>query len=312
MKTNVKNMRVEMYRVANNPTPFVKVDYMDKDAHEHAGLLLLDSCSENNVLSGEMAACLGEQQKVKDGCTNILTATGDTVKTETTLFSFACGGEQFKEKFCISEHKLPDIEDELPFIGILGNEFMQEYKLVIDYNDHMIYSSYVTPETLPISDCDFFFPMEIGLNLYGLPALQMCQGDFEAVALADTGSTDNLISKPSLTEDKFHFQLQKTLHQLTGMSGSVEVKAVAVDYQLVTLRDGEEKTGVCNHKDEFLVVPHFLIPEREVEYEGDKQILPPVVALIGSAFMEREGWILDFGVKYIYKRKEEKVLKEAV
>ncbi len=312
MKTNVKNMRVEMYRVANNPSPFVKVDYRDKNNQMHAGLLLLDSCSEHNVLSGEMAAWLNEQHKMKDECTNILTATGETVKTETSLFSFECGGEQFKEKFCISEHKLPDIEDELPFIGILGNEFMQEYKWVIDYTDHTVYSSYVTPEILPISDCDFFFPMEIGLNLYGLPALQMCQGEFEAVALADTGANDNSISLPALAEDKFHCQYQNTLHQLTGMSGSMKTIAAVMDYQLVTLRDDKENTGVCNHKDCFLVVPHFLIPEREVQYEGDTEILPPVVALIGSEFMEREGWVLDFGVKYIYKRKERTDMKKAV
>ena len=42
MKTE-NNIRVQMIRMSNNFVPFVKVDYMDKEAKEHTGLMLVDS-----------------------------------------------------------------------------------------------------------------------------------------------------------------------------------------------------------------------------------------------------------------------------
>ena len=53
------DIRVEMFRVQGDFAPFVKVDYMDKDAQEHTGLMLLDSGSTSNVLFSEMAERLG-------------------------------------------------------------------------------------------------------------------------------------------------------------------------------------------------------------------------------------------------------------
>ena len=50
-----KDIRVEMVRMEGDVAPFVQVDYMDKDAQDHTGLMLLDSGSTVNVLSSEMA-----------------------------------------------------------------------------------------------------------------------------------------------------------------------------------------------------------------------------------------------------------------
>ncbi len=60
------NIREGMFRVVGDFAPFVKVDYMDKDAQEHTGLMLLDSGSASNVLSSEMAERLGTLSKVED------------------------------------------------------------------------------------------------------------------------------------------------------------------------------------------------------------------------------------------------------
>ena len=49
------NIRVEMVRMEGDAAPFVEVGYVDKNAEEHTGLLMLDSCSMGNILCPEMA-----------------------------------------------------------------------------------------------------------------------------------------------------------------------------------------------------------------------------------------------------------------
>lgn len=48
-----KIIKLEMYRVRGG-APFVKVDYMDKEANEPSALMLLDSGRDTNILSHEM------------------------------------------------------------------------------------------------------------------------------------------------------------------------------------------------------------------------------------------------------------------
>ena len=46
-----RNINVEICRVEGDLAPFVKVDYVDKNADEHTGLMLLDSGSNINMTS---------------------------------------------------------------------------------------------------------------------------------------------------------------------------------------------------------------------------------------------------------------------
>ena len=46
-----RNINVEMCRVVDDLNPFIKVDFVDKDAEEHTGLMMLDSGSNVNLLS---------------------------------------------------------------------------------------------------------------------------------------------------------------------------------------------------------------------------------------------------------------------
>ena len=44
-----KNISVEMYRVVGDLNPFIKVDFVDKDAQEHTAVMMLDSGSNVNL-----------------------------------------------------------------------------------------------------------------------------------------------------------------------------------------------------------------------------------------------------------------------
>ena len=305
MKSN-NNFKVQMLRVKGDLAPFVKVEYVDQDAKEHSVLMVADSCSCHNILIGTRAERHGVVLQKEEGTMKIGGAGNEMVTTSLAKFHFVLGGEQFYESFCIKEGdiQIPMEIEGMPIIGILGNLFMQQYRLAIDYSDYTLHISNVTPSNLPISACDFFFPMEIGLERYGLPVLAFRQNGNDVVALADTGATDNMIALQSMTDNGFDYRYLGTSDTITGIDGETEAKDAMMKFCLLTLTESE--TDVVHHEDVFKVTPHYMITPEEGQCDKNGVQLPPVVGIIGSPFMAKEGWVLDFGIKYIYKRKMEK------
>ncbi len=74
-----KEMRVKMFRVVGDVATFVEVGYVDKDALEHTGLLLLDLGSNVNILSSDMSESLGMLCKLEDE-TSILSISQEVQK----------------------------------------------------------------------------------------------------------------------------------------------------------------------------------------------------------------------------------------
>lgn len=279
--------------------PFVQVDYMDKDAHEHTGIILLDSGSTANILSPEMANCIGQLCKLeaKDTISSIAEEVMDVDKVK---FSFAFGGFQFHETFCISRQKLPIPVKGMKVVGILGNQFLQKHQLVIDYSDHTLHTSMVSPHNLSSSDCSFFFPMEIGLKYYGLPVLPVKQNGRELVTLVDSGAIGNMITKKALVDNEFKCLYYNEKDTMMGITGEVDVEEAHVRFNMLSI-DGDDVCEVSRH-DRFSVLPcNIFTFEEECDENGEQ--MPPIEVLIGSPFMAKEGWILDFGAKIMYKLK---------
>lgn len=295
------DIRVEMIRLAGDVAALVKVDYMDKDAQEHTGLMILDSGSDLNYLTKEFADCVGLNCSKGSESTDVLTVTGNTIKVSYVQFNFALGGALFHDIFYTYERQLALIDGDTPIIGLLGNKFLQKYNLAIDFSDFTLYTSHVSPENLCIADCDFFFPMVYGLKYYNLPVLKMGQGELEIVAIADTGATNNLISAPSLSDDGFQCEFLSTSDTINGLTGNLDVKEAILSFDLLTVKD--EGSDVIQHQDVFMVHPQYLIEPIEGLCDEDGEQLQPVEALIGCPFMAKEGWVLDFCANIIYKRK---------
>ena len=305
---NQTNFRVQMMRVKGDLAPFAQVDYVDQDAKEHTALMLVDSCSCHNILFGFRAQQHGLVMQAEEGTMNIECAGNEMVTTNLAKFYFVLGGEQFHESFCImdGEVNIPKKVDELPIVGVLGNIFMQQHNLAIDYSDYSLHTSDVSPENLPISDCDFFFPMEIGLERYGVPVLAVRQNGNDLVAMADTGATNNIIASQTIEDNGFECQVLDTTDVVSGIAGSAAVKDAMVRFSLLTLT--EDDTEVVHHEDSFKLTSEYMITPEEGKCDKNGVQLPPVVGVIGSPFMAKEGWVLDFGVKYIYKKKTPKVV----
>ena len=101
MKKEMNNIRVKIIRMEGDIAPFVEVDYIDKYAQEHTGLMLVDSGSTANVLSCDMADSIGELCKTNDEASTITSIANKAMKTENVKFSFALGGEMFHTTFCV-------------------------------------------------------------------------------------------------------------------------------------------------------------------------------------------------------------------
>lgn len=300
-----ENIKVGMVRMTDNYVPFIEVGYLDKDGKEHSGMMMLDSGSNSNVLTIEMAEVIDLQNLLQDEKTKLHGMSGSVIESSNVKFSFTLGGNQIEDPFCICQDLHENGFGYLPIIGILGNEFMQRHRLVIDYANGTCHTSEVNPSNLSIADCDYFFPMDIGLKVYGVPVLPMMQNGKEIVTLADTGATNNAIASQTITEHGLKHEFLEEGDVMIGLGGQVEAKDVVVNFNLMTLR-GDNDVEEVNHQDLFKSLPHYLIPPFT---RGDNQY-PPIEALVSSEFMARHGWILDFGAKIIYKLKEP--IKEAV
>lgn len=313
MNNGSKKMSVKMYRVVGDLAPIVRVDYVDKDAHEHSALMILDSCSTVNVLSPEIANCIGILNKKDHENEDIITSTNTVVSLNGSDFSFAFSGVQFHEPFCINNHRLPHIKGELPLIGILGNKFMLKHRLVIDYSDFTIHNSNANSENLAISDCDLFVPMGYGLVYYGIPLLAMIQGEKQIFTMADTGASFNVIAKRTINDNGFEYQYKGETDSISGLGGSeTEAENAIVRFKLETMKAGDGTFDDISYNSQFKVIPHYpyTLPEGSCDKNGLP--LPPVEAIISSPFMAKEGWVLDFGADVVYKRKQASLQKEAV
>ena len=304
MNNGMKDFKVKMYRVVDDLAPFVEIGYVNKDGQEQTGLMVLDSGSCQNVLFGIRAEKLGLVYEKTEQTVTICTLGNETTETRVANYSFVMEGVEFHEPFCFNENEIhfPSRVGDLPIIGILGNIFMQLNSLAIDYENHTLHTSNVSPANLPISDCDFFFPMEIGLKHYGVPVLAIRQNGEDIAVMADTGSSGNTMAMPAIKEYDFDCQEIGKEDVITGLNSSMEAKEVKLKYNLLTLTDGDPKE--VSFESSFLTIPNYpLVYEKKTSEDSDKQ---PVVGIIGSPFMAAHGWVLDFGVKYIYKRKADK------
>jgi hypothetical protein len=282
----------------------VRVDYIDKDAQEHSGLMMFDSCSTVNVLSSEMANCIGILSKMNNESEEVITSTNIVVSLNRADFSFAFGGVQFHETFCINDYSLPHIKGELPLVGILGNKFMLKHRLVIDYSDFTIHNSNANPENLAISDCDLFVPMGYGLVYYGIPLLAMTQGEKQVFSMADTGASFNIIAKQTITDNGFECQYLGESDSISGLGGSeTEAEDAMVKYKIATMKDGDGSLGEISYNSQFKVISHYPYTPSQGSCDKNGNTLPPVEAIISSPFMAKEGWVLDFGADIVYKRK---------
>lgn len=300
------NIRVEMIRVNGDLAPFIQVGYVDKDANEHTGVMIIDSGSDQSILSCDVAGQLAPLCKKEGETSNFSTISNNEVTMSKTQFSFAMGGKQFHEVFCVSATELPiRMLGKMPVIGIIGNIFMRKHRLAIDYRDYTLHTSTACEDITSISDCDFFFPMEKGMKDFALPIILLSHNEESILAIADTGATHNQIALPTIEGRGMDCQFLGEKDAIKGMGGSIETEEAILKFNLGSVTEDGGIEIPC--QEQFKVSPNYFILPEEGQCDENGEQLPPVEALVGSPFMAKEKWVLDFGANIIYKCKPEYV-----
>ena len=294
------NIRVEMIRVNGDFAPFIQIGFVDKDANEHIGVMLIDSGSDQSILSCEVAGQLAPLCKQEGETSNISTISNNEVTMSKTQFSFAMGGKLFHEVFCICGTELPiRMLGKMPVIGIIGNIFMRKHRLAIDYRDYTLHTSTACEDITSISDCDFFFPMEKGMKYFALPIVLLSHNEESILAIADTGASHNQIALSTIEGRGMDCQFLGEKDVIKGMGGSIETEEAILKFNLGSLTEDGGIEIPC--QEQFKVTPNYLLQPEEGQCDENGEQLPPVEALIGSPFMAKENWVLDFGANIIYK-----------
>ena len=159
-----------------------------------------------------------------------------SVTVRDVRFSFVMSGQQFHEDFCLSERETPSFVDDVPVIGLLGNIFLQQQNLVVDYDEFSLHTSEVSHENLTTSDCDFFFPMEIGLKNYGIPIVSLFQNEKEIPMMADSGASGNMIAKQTIADCCMDHKLLDETDTISGIGGSIDTRLAIANFSLLTLK----------------------------------------------------------------------------
>ena len=139
--------------------------------------------------------------------------------------------------------------------------------------------------------------------------------DPEAVAnlariIADTGASHNQIASLTIEELGMDCNYLGEKDLVEGIGGSIEAEEAHVKFNLGSLTEDGGVEIPC--QEPFKVSPNFFFSPREGQCDEYGEQLPPLEALIGSPFMAREKWVLDFDTLIIYKLREKSKLWKAV
>ena len=299
-------MRVEIVRCKNVSLPLVEVTYTGKGGKECKGLMLLDTCSTDNVLMGDVASSMKTSSPEGADRQTIFSLGDEKVEMPYVKTVIGLGGERHEEEFLVSEEFQVKVEGDRPFVGVLGFMFMLEHQLVIDFPSYTVYSPSGELEDAGEGEFDYLFPMLIGLEKYGMPVVGIKGKDSEIVALLDTGSHDSIITKSVLPELGTDYTLTDDTSLTSGVAGSVESKRVVADFNLMSAGNKKMEPRTLMRSDTFYAVDCTLSSSSQpIDTPADERY-PDVKVLLGAGFMDTQGLTIDFARGIIYQRHVER------
>lgn len=303
----MNNINLKIYKPDEDALPFVEIKFNGKDSKLYSALMLLDSGSTGNSLMTEMREFMNDEDWLPKESDEVVTLTNEATKVSCGKFAFELDGKLFQEKFFFFENHHLMQYDGMMFVGVLGNRFMQEHHLAIDYANMSVHTSDTTLEELKNSNCDFVIPMDYGLKYYNVSTLHIHGKEHDAIVFADTGCDNFSISQNAIETCGLTHKFTDNIHFADGPDGSVEVKECSLVFGITEEANGGNK---ILHQVIADVLPHSLNVTEDGECDDDGNLLVPLEGMIGSPFMAKQKWILDFGIKAIYRHKMVLATKE--
>lgn len=293
----MNNINLKFYEVDESCIPFVEIRFKGMDSKMYSALMLMDSGSNINSLAEEMRVLIGNNDWGAN-ISEVVNVANETKEVSCAKFGFEMDGQPFQEEFAFQGQHLMQIDDMI-FVGVLGNTFMQKHHLAIDYSNLTVHTSNMTLDKLKNTNSSFIIPMEYGLKYYNVPILKIRGKERDAILVVDTGCDIFSISQKALEECGLAYKLTGNVHPVEGPNGSVEAKECVFEFSLIDIS--------CNEVDKYMhqaiaeVLPSSIIVTDEGECDDEGTPLSPIDGMIGSPFMARQKWIIDFGVKALFK-----------
>ena len=303
-------IKVNFERMSENMGPFVKVVFMDMDSNVRGGVMLIDTGRCQNILIHKNINSIisivkeGEVSETNTTATN----TNGTTQSDVVSFYFEMGKHQFQEPFheAYSLKDFPETIGEYPFIGILGNAFLQKHHLAVDYCDKTLHTSKFKAENYSNSDLDVFYSMKKGIKDLSLPVIPIKYRGKKYAALVSSGSATNLVTSQEVKEEDV-FIKPADVESAAETSEKAEVEEACLQFSVPTQTGSSRKE--VSYNDLFKLTHQCKIgfDERNAYLKGGKN--PSFNILLGSNFMDAEGWVIDFGAMAIYRLKSSKIME---
>ncbi len=289
-------MNMKIYKTDESCLPFVEIKFKGMDAKMHSALMLMDSGSNINSLAEEMRVLIDNNDWVAN-ISEVVNLANETKEVPCAKFGFEMDGQQLQEEFAFQGQHLMQIDD-MMFVGVLGSTFMQKHHLAIDYSNLTVHTSNMTLDKLKNANCNFIIPMDYGLKYYNVPILKIQGKGHDAVAIVDTGCDNFSISQKALEECELSHKLTGIFYPIHSPNGSVEANECVLNF---TLADSAGiKIDSETYQETVNVLPNSISVTDDGECDDEGTPLTPIDGMIGSPFMAKQKWILDFGVKAIY------------
>lgn len=297
-----KKFNLSFYKVDEECIlPFIEINFKGKDSKIYSAIMLMDTGSNINAITTEMRVFIDDADWLPEESDEVVSLDNKDIVHSCANFHFLMGGYIFQEKFLIFDDMHVMQFGDRKFVGILGTRFMQQYHLVIDYELMSVRQSDLTMEALQKKRCDFIIPMEYGLKYYNCPILKIRGEKSDAIVLVDTGCDNFSISQNAIEECRLSYKIIADVQSLIGGNGIVDAKMCELDFRLADHLGNDIDTD--SFKEEVYVLPHSYNFTEDGECDDDGNLLSTIEGMVGSPFMAKQKWVLDFCVKVIYKLK---------
>ncbi len=291
----MSKINLPLYHVKEIGFPFVEGCFTNKNGEEMEGFFLLDTGSTQNVLNKEVVRFLDESW-IDDKTTKASGMDNQSEECKHANITIGLGEYKGIEGFSISENL--DFKQAFGpnrIIGILGVDFMIKNKMVLDYETETFYT---TAENMPeLREKAFSFSFEFGLSTWGLPLMVFAKGDDDEAffSVIDSGANDNHLGKRAYEFGTISSEYcKKERGIMYGIAGPMESSIANVKLSFLCDSD-ENDLKRLEMTDKF-----FVYNDLEYIASTEDENAPLVSGLLGTPFMHKRKWIVDFSHAVVY------------
>ena len=286
--------------------PCVEIRYEDVKGRMRRGYMMVDSCSMDShlLMKSNSNIRLYASNSAKE--LDCICPGNKIVKEQCKSAIFSLSGYYFNVDFGLDEEFDLDKYNDLPIVGILGVNFMKQIKLTLDFKRMCLHSSKEQQFKIRHKSLRYAFPMNLGLNYYGIPVIPVTKNGNIYYAALDSGSDNNWLSLNALDliegydfEDEIKPKLKTVISQA--------LKEVKCGFRPNILFQFKKN---CRRMDDKSLCEGTSVYIMDIEHIIDKPVpkkpvmgyqLKKVDLLIGAPYLHRNRWVLDFGNKIIYQ-----------